>query len=334
MTGSDKYDALVGSAPRGVVFSEWALCDPAAWDYIRPIIAENDGWAIFITTYRGKNHAYKMYQETKNDPKWFTSLKTVDDTGVLSKEILDQEEKEMDKPLFLQEYYCSPMAAFRGAYFGKEMMKMHGEKRIKSIGYENERPVYASFDLGMNDMTTAIFIQEKGNEVKIIGSRNWRMTDISDIVHDIRKSFPWGKQIDTYVLPWDGGVKTLQTGKPLSQTIEEMGEAIYVVPKTSDKIADINLARQFLKRTSIDNDVRAFTDGEPNNERLIEALEGYRTEETKRDPDVFQLSPLHSWESHPADAWRTFCKYRHLEGDALAGWGEAPSYKQQDKGII
>jgi hypothetical protein len=47
--GSDNYDSLVGAPPRGVVFSEWALAKPEAWAYIRPILAENGGWAIFLS---------------------------------------------------------------------------------------------------------------------------------------------------------------------------------------------------------------------------------------------------------------------------------------------
>jgi hypothetical protein len=41
--GSDSYDALVGSNPVGVVFSEFSLADPTAWDYVRPILAQNGG---------------------------------------------------------------------------------------------------------------------------------------------------------------------------------------------------------------------------------------------------------------------------------------------------
>ncbi len=44
VVGSDNFDSLVGSSPVGVVFSEWALAKPDAWTYIRPILAENDGW--------------------------------------------------------------------------------------------------------------------------------------------------------------------------------------------------------------------------------------------------------------------------------------------------
>jgi hypothetical protein len=54
VVGSDNYDALVGSNPVGVVFSEYSLARPAAWEYLRPILAENGGWAVFIFTPRGQ----------------------------------------------------------------------------------------------------------------------------------------------------------------------------------------------------------------------------------------------------------------------------------------
>jgi hypothetical protein len=51
--GSDRYDAAVGSPPYGITFSEWALSNPASWAYLAPIVIENGGWALFITTARG-----------------------------------------------------------------------------------------------------------------------------------------------------------------------------------------------------------------------------------------------------------------------------------------
>ena len=50
IVGSDNFDSLVGTNPIGVIMSEYSLQDPAAWNYIRPILAENDGWALFNYT--------------------------------------------------------------------------------------------------------------------------------------------------------------------------------------------------------------------------------------------------------------------------------------------
>ncbi len=58
LIGTDNIDSIVGTNPVGCVFSEYAVQDPRAWDYIRPILRENGGWAIFDYTPRGKNHGF------------------------------------------------------------------------------------------------------------------------------------------------------------------------------------------------------------------------------------------------------------------------------------
>jgi len=127
MLGSDNYDRAIGSNPCGVLFSEWALCDPAAWDYIRPIIVENKGWAGFITTFRGRNHAFRMFESIKHADNWFVSLKTIRDTHkrngepIVSQADVDREIRDgMSPALVQQEFYCDPTAANSGAIFNKQ----------------------------------------------------------------------------------------------------------------------------------------------------------------------------------------------------------------------
>jgi hypothetical protein len=127
MLGSDNYDRMVGSNPCGIIFSEWALCDPAAWEYIRPILMENKGWAMFITTFRGRNHAYRMYQTVKDAEGWYCDLRTVRDTHkhdgspIVSEEDIQKEIAEgMDPALVQQEFYCNPDAATQGAIFNRQ----------------------------------------------------------------------------------------------------------------------------------------------------------------------------------------------------------------------
>lgn len=103
--GTDNIDAIVGTNPIGCIFSEYALQNPKAWDYVRPILAENGGWAIFIFTPRGMNHGWKMLQQAQANG-WFNEVLTVDDTQSISKEALDEERREMPQDLFEQEYYC------------------------------------------------------------------------------------------------------------------------------------------------------------------------------------------------------------------------------------
>ena len=47
VVGSDSVTSGggIGSSTAGIVFSEYALANPSAWAYYRPILEENNGWA-------------------------------------------------------------------------------------------------------------------------------------------------------------------------------------------------------------------------------------------------------------------------------------------------
>ena len=108
LAGSDNYDSLVGSNPVGVCFSEYALSNPTAWDYIRPILLENGGWALFNTTPRGRNHAYELHMMAQGNPNWFSQILTVDDTGSITPEQVQSERDDgMPESKIQQEFYCS-----------------------------------------------------------------------------------------------------------------------------------------------------------------------------------------------------------------------------------
>src|SRR6188768_3126543 len=94
LIGSDRYDATVGAGVAGITYSEWALANPSAWAYHRPIIEENQGWAAFITTPRGRNHALAMFRHAEQSPDWFAELLTAEDTGALTQAALAAALKE------------------------------------------------------------------------------------------------------------------------------------------------------------------------------------------------------------------------------------------------
>lgn len=104
--GCDNIDNIVGTNPVGVVFSEYPLGRAEAWDFIRPILRENEGWAIFDYTPRGMNHGWKLLQQAKAEDSWFYQVLTVDDTGIIPENELAEEKRGMPEDLFYQEYYC------------------------------------------------------------------------------------------------------------------------------------------------------------------------------------------------------------------------------------
>jgi hypothetical protein len=77
------------------------------------MLEENGGWATFITTPRGRNHAHAMYAYAAQTPGWFAERLTVEDTGALTQAQLDETQREyralygsdFGRAQFLQEYY-------------------------------------------------------------------------------------------------------------------------------------------------------------------------------------------------------------------------------------
>lgn len=108
LMGADNFaKSGVGTNPIGVVMSEYSINDPKVWNFIRPILAVNKGWAIFNFTPRGQNHAFELLEMAKNNPEWFVQVLTVDDTGILSADDIARERNEgMSQAMIDQEFYC------------------------------------------------------------------------------------------------------------------------------------------------------------------------------------------------------------------------------------
>lgn len=108
LLGSDNPDAVVGTNPLGQVYTEFSLHKPDIWSYMRPVLTENGGWALFNGTPRGMNHFYQMAKMAKQNKYWFYERLTADDTGFPSKEDIQAErDAGMPESLIEQEFYTS-----------------------------------------------------------------------------------------------------------------------------------------------------------------------------------------------------------------------------------
>lgn len=106
LLGSDNPDAIVGTNPLGLIFTEYSLHRDSVWGYMRPILSENGGWALFNGTVRGMNHFYTMAQMAKDNPAWFYEYFTCLDTGYPTQEAIEEERKAgMSEAMIQQEFY-------------------------------------------------------------------------------------------------------------------------------------------------------------------------------------------------------------------------------------
>jgi phage terminase large subunit len=328
--GSDNFQGAIGSAPRGVVFSEWAQANPSALAYLSPIMAENRGWKIKISTPRGKNHAHATYLQSKKDPRKFGQILTIYDTWAVAADVLRDElqtfvslyGEEMGVQHFQQEYECSFDAAIIGAIYGSETRAVRREGRVTNVAHDARYPVHVAMDIGRTDDFAMWFFQVIDKEIRFIdyiaGSgkdadevcglmlgrqvsidliRKGDATQIVVGLHEdnpylsFRKEYRWGK----IGIPHDGHAKTfVAKGK----TVEEQFAAVFGwdhiarIPNLSVQDG-IQASRKALARSVFDEKCE---DG-------VVALEAYHRE-WDDDKKMFKDKPAHDWASHPADGFR------------------------------
>lgn len=302
--GSDRYDATVGAGVAGIAYSEWALANPSAWAYHRPMLEENNGWAAFITTPRGRNHAYSMYQMAKDNPRWFAEVSNVHDTGALSPQQLDESLKEyvalygddIGNAQFEQEYLCSFNAAILGAFYAREMVAVRKEGRISAELEAINAPVHRAWDIGVKDDTSIWWFQVVGTQVFILDCYSQSGVGVdhyADVIHKRAEEHGWEHGID--FVPHDAKIKEWGTGRTRVETMRELGLNPQLVPMAS-KMDGINAVRVTLPRCVFHT--RCEDQG-------ISALEQYRRE-WDDDKKAFKVSEVHDWSSHLADAFRYF----------------------------
>ena len=296
VVGSDNYDSLVGSPPIGIVASEWALAKPQARAYLRPILRENGGWWLTITTPRGNNHCKRAVDALKDNPKAFVQISTAHDTGMFTPEALKEERKaylseygaSIGAALFEQEYLCSFDAAIIGSIFGKEVRAAEDQGRIKSVPYDPKKLVFTSWDLGEGDASVCWFWQFDGLRRRYIDYYECNREKTSHYISMLRSK---GYDYDTVYLPHDSEQNRMNADKTIAGQFRANGFNVDVIPQTKKKL-QIAAGSNVIAASEFDKDKCSVG---------IEALRNYRWNYNKT-LDETTNTPVHDWASHPADA--------------------------------
>lgn len=307
LCGSDNYDSLVGANPVGCVMSEYAIARPEAFEYIRPILAENGGWIVFPYTPRGRNHGAKLYDMARKNPSWFAQILTVDDTQAIPMSAIEEDRKSgMDEAMIQQEYWVSFNAAVRGSYYGALLERADKDKRVTRVPVNPDAFVHTAWDLGIGDATAIWFFQEVGRELWFVDYVENSGVGLGWYINELKSR---GYAYGTHILPHDAMVRELGTGVTRQDTLRKLGIRTKIAKKIS--LADgISAVRQMLPMCYFDLE---------KCERGLECIRMYRREwdETRQS---FSDKPLHDWTSHAADAIRAAAVGRKLWG---AGFGNS-----------
>lgn len=176
-----------------------------------------------------------------------------------------------------------------GAIYGREVMQMIEDRRIRPVPYDPMLPVHTVWDLGWNDQTSIIMCQRLHSELRVIEYLEASFVTVAEWVAELQKRrYVWG----TDWLPHDGAQTARQTGVSDETVLKRLGRRVKIIPR-DDAEKGIRAARMLFPRVYID---------ETKAERLVECLKKYRRSipTTTNEPG----SPVHDEYSHGADAWR------------------------------
>lgn len=320
LIGSDRYDSTVGSGPKGIAYSEWALSNPSAWAYHSPMIRESGGFAAFITTPRGNNHAKTMFDRAKGNDAWFSELLTIEDTNALSAEDIaealseyqDLHGAELGHSIFEQEYMCSFSGAMVGAYWGADIVKAEREGRIVETGIDESQPVHTAWDLGKAVNNPIWCFQVINGRINVVDFYRPDSDDLSDwCVWLNSKGYTGDDYVPDDVLDPVWGSK---------HTRWDMLKAHKRKPRLVKRIAvaeGIHAGREAIKIC------RFHAGSDERGERVglgVEGLKNYRRE-WDDELKTFRENPVKDWAEHIGSSWR----YLGL------AWREAKAHKPPEQ---
>lgn len=295
--GADNFNSLVGSNPVHVTYSEYALMAPAAREYLRPIIAENGGSELFISTPRGYNHFHDLYEHARGNPLWHTSRLSVYDTGVIPAEVLDEEKRTMPEELFRQEFECDFSAANVGAILGRWVEAAEKEGRVNDeVEYDrNGADIEISSDIGFRDTATWWFWQRRSDGFALVDYDEDSGLDAPEWCERLKeRMLQRGMKLGRIWLPHDARAKTFATQySVIEQFLQRFGaDTCRIVPQTK-KQDKINAARHVMGQCHFAK------------ERCHKGLMGLRAWSFEWNADTRQFSrdPKHDWASHPGDGF-------------------------------
>ncbi len=326
--GTEDVDSLVGTNPILLIFSEWALQNLQAWEFLRPIVENNKGLVIFNSTPRGKNHMYDMEQHNAGNPEWYISEVQTLFPEAPNYYVMDPpfnhakaQAEGMAPELIEQEYGVSYVAGAKGNYYADSVIAARNSGRIGNFPYDDHKYVDVHFDLGWSDDTTMGFKQIDGGRHIWIDYYENNTKDLKHYVEIIKEK---NYSIRDVFVPHDAKQGKFQLGFSHAEVLQNLlsqagiSATVQVAPKPNTKQEAINAVRAVFSSYYFNEALCAD---------LVTKVSLYHRKFDK-NKDVYSEHPVHDWTSHAADMLTTDALTREMQGSEL-GTADLSSFQPE-----
>ena len=158
LKGADRPDTMRGVSLSGCVLDEFGtMRNPEnVWnEVLRPALSDQEGWAIFISSPKGRNFFYDLYKSAQLNNDWNAWQLTTLDGGYVKQSEIDAARNDLDAKTFTQEYE----AGFNNAT--GRVYDDYSEENYTNKVYDDTRPIIWTHDFNYTPLSSAI-IQNYG----------------------------------------------------------------------------------------------------------------------------------------------------------------------------
>lgn len=272
--GADEPDSIRGPRFKGVVLDEWALQKREIFDEIlEPVLRENDGWAQFQFTPKGRNHAYDFWRRgnTPDHLEWKSFDLTADQSRLFTQEQLNEMRKEMGEDLYNQEMMCQFLedvqAVFRGIQnctTGDLEEPVEGRRYVMGV------------DLGRHHDATVVIVLDVATRrlvaYKRLTETHWSLQKLA--IASLAQQYDSPMVVDS---------TGFSAGDPISEELKDMGFSVeaFQITNQSKKMLVDGL------RVAIADRLITF----PNIEQLITELQDFQITMNPKTNTVYYHAP-------------------------------------------
>lgn len=275
---ADNPEHLRGSSLDLLIMDEGSFIKDGVWEIVRPALADKQGDALLVSTPKGYNWFYDLYQSAKEDKDWATFQFTTVEGGNVPPEEIESARKSMSPKMFAQEF----LAAFEN--LSSRVYDMY-DRVQNGCGVDESwgrGDVHIGIDFNVNPMTAAIAVKERDN-IYFFDEIVEPNSNTQILCNSIRKKFP---KADIFVYP-DPTCRKRQTSAAVGETDYEILRRNHFhvcCPKapysSRDKFNAVNTA--FLNASG---ERHCFVASGDRCRNLKKALDGYCYKDNGEDTD-------------------------------------------------
>jgi len=165
LKGADRADTLRGVSLSGVVLDEFATArdNVQLWqEVLRPSLSDQKGWALFISSPKGRDYFYDLYNQAKSSEGWNSWQFSTLDGGYVDESEIITARNDLDERSFRQEY----LASFE-SYEGLVVQGYDRELNNTLETIQDNDTLICGLDFNVNKMPCAIGVL-RGKEVHIV----------------------------------------------------------------------------------------------------------------------------------------------------------------------